>query len=153
MVSLRRLFRPVLEWLEARLAPTVSVAVPATIAETPLPPSVVTRIAIVETPPPVVAEPRDLAALDAAFAAGPVPVADFEMIPPPAPKRFSMGLLEGASQRPLLMELTAPIDNSGPENEDTALRDLVFADAPISVFELLPDVQPATDENVIVVAA
>jgi hypothetical protein len=145
MLSIRRLFRPVLEWLEARLAPTVSVAVP--------PPPIVASIAIVQPPPVVVVATRDLAALDAAFAAGPVPSADFELIPPPAPKRFSMGLLEGASQRPPVMELPSLADNFGLGEEDTALRDLVFAEASISVFERVPEIQAAPDENVIVVAA
>jgi hypothetical protein len=153
MLSLHRFFRPVLEWLEARLAPaalavtppvdaslpaSVPVSIAVAVPTTPLPPAPLTA----NLPSPSV----QLAALDALFA-------DFAQIPPPAPEKFTLGLLEGSAQRPPVLELPPMTENVAPGAEDTALRDRVFVEAPLTVFDIHPEAVPLPDDSTPIVVA
>ncbi|MFQ3592711.1 MAG: hypothetical protein SNJ82_05895, partial [Gemmataceae bacterium] len=93
------------------------------------------------------------ATVDAVFARGTFLPADFELIPPPAPKKLTLGQLQGAAQHPPLLELPPVAENIAPEDEDTSWRDLVFAEATLWSNDPLPQSDTMPEQTPVVVAA
>jgi hypothetical protein len=147
------LFRPVLEWLESRWTPSATI---------PPPPAAAGLTIALATPSLAGARPAalsgDVGVLDRVFAAGWGKGADFEqMPPPPAPKKFSLGLLAGAGQQPPALDLPPLADflDPGllPNDEDTCWRDRLFVEAPLSCYETPPESSSVLPEDCSIVVA
>jgi len=146
-------FRPVVEWLESRWTPSATLTPPPAVAGITIAVAAPSSIAA-----PPAARTGDVEVLDRVFAADFVMRADFEqMPPPPAPRKFTIGLLAGAAQQPPALDLPPLADflDPGllPNDEDTCWRDRLFVEAPLSCYETPPESSSVLPEDCSIVVA